>query len=337
MSESPTQPGKNIVVLSDGTGKEGGLGNETNVYKLFRMLENRTPHQIVFYFITGNAFGMGFAHNVRECYRFIFDHFQAGDRIYLFGFSRGAFTVRSLSGFIHWFGVLPKSRPELIKRAWDIYKTRNVEKRKLKADDFIGRHHTTWTKIECLGVWDTVAALGFPYRRVAAVLDRIPWFRHKFHDHLLSDSVLNGFQALAIDDCRQTFHPILWQEPEPRVQQVWFSDMHSDVGGGYAETDLSNIVLQWMVRHATAKGLRLYSRHEVKGHSDPTGVLHDSRSGWGGMYRRKQRTWPFPSRPTVHVSAVERNRILGSEYSPWIMEDGEFDIALDVSNESVFA
>ena len=115
---------KNIIVFSDGTGQEGGKGNNTNVYKLFNMIEDRTENQVSFYDrglgtgwrkITGNVGGMGISKNIRECYEFIFENYQAGDNIYLFGFSRGATTVRSLSAFIHLFGILPKSRPELIK------------------------------------------------------------------------------------------------------------------------------------------------------------------------------------------------------------------------------
>ncbi len=126
---------KNIVVLSDGTGQEGGKGADrnTNVYKLFTMLEDRTDRQVVFYDpglgtgwrkVTGNAFGAGISRNVREAYRFIFDNYEVGDRIYLVGFSRGATTVRSVAGMLDKFGILPRSRPDLIKRAYKIYKTR---------------------------------------------------------------------------------------------------------------------------------------------------------------------------------------------------------------------
>jgi len=122
---------KNIIVLSDGTGQEGGKGHDTNVYKLFRMLEDRTDQQIVFYDegigtdwhkVTGNVAGAGFTENILQCYQFIYENYNAGDKIYLFGFSRGAATVRSLANFIHYFGILPKSRPELIKRAYALYK-----------------------------------------------------------------------------------------------------------------------------------------------------------------------------------------------------------------------
>lgn len=126
---------KNIVVLSDGTGQEGGKGARlnTNVYKMFTMLEDRTPRQVAFYDpglgtgwrkVTGNIAGAGISRNLLEAYRFIFDNYERGDRIFLVGFSRGATTVRSLAGFINHFGLLPQSRPDLIKKAYKIYKTR---------------------------------------------------------------------------------------------------------------------------------------------------------------------------------------------------------------------
>lgn len=121
---------KNIVILADGTGQDGGKGHDSNVYKLYRMLEDRTEDQIVYYdqgvgtdrrVISGNAFGVGFTENINQCYRFIFENYNAGDKIFLLGFSRGAATVRSLSSFIHYFGILPKSRSILIDEAFKLY------------------------------------------------------------------------------------------------------------------------------------------------------------------------------------------------------------------------
>ena len=117
---------KNIVVFSDGTAKESGQGTNTNVYKLFNMIEDRTSDQIAFYDrglgtglrkLSGSAFGVGISKNIRDCYEFIFENYQSRDQIFLFGFSRGAFTVRSLSGFLDLFGIIPKSRKELINEA----------------------------------------------------------------------------------------------------------------------------------------------------------------------------------------------------------------------------
>jgi uncharacterized protein (DUF2235 family) len=212
---------KNIVVFSDGTGQDGGTENNTNVYKLYNMVLDRSPEQIAFYdrglgtelrFFnkwSGKIFGRGISQNVRECYQFIFENFEAEDRIYLFGFSRGATTVRSLSGFIHLFGILPKARRELIGQAYEIYEIGSHTKRESAAKTFVEQHHTMWCKIKFLGVWDTVAALGMPLPFIDFIIDWIPKYKHRFHDLRLAGSVENAYHALAIDDERKTFHPTL--------------------------------------------------------------------------------------------------------------------------------
>jgi len=328
---------KNIVVFSDGTGQEGGRGHGTNVYKLFNMVEDRTRKQVVFYDrglgtgwrkITGNASGMGISRNILDCYEFIFRQYGSRDRIFLFGFSRGATTVRSLSGFIHLFGILPKSRPELIKRAYKIYKIKNRKKREDRAAGFVKKHHTMWCRIKFLGVWDTVAALGIPFKWLDVFVDKIPFFRHKFHDLRLSESVSHARQALAIDDERLTFHPVLWDariKKDQTMKQVWFCGMHTDVGGGYEEQELSDIPLVWMVTEAKRHGLRIYPEHDVSVNPDPNGMMHDSRgSFFTRFYRKRIRSWDSKTRgrPTVHESVLmrklNRNNRESPEYGPWI-------------------
>ena len=323
---------KNIVVFSDGTSKEGGSGPNTNVYKLFNMIEDRTEEQIAFYDrglgtdwrrLTGTAFGRGISQNILECYEFIFDHYDADDQVFLFGFSRGATTMRSLSGFIDLFGILPKSRPELIKRAYNIYKIRNLAKRKRLADEFVNRNHTMWCRVNFLGVWDTVAALGLPIKSWDLVLNNVPWLRHRFHDLRLSDSVQHARHALATDEQRLLFHPTLWDREisgHQTMKQVWFCGMHSDIGGGYREQELSDIPLIWMLTEAEQHGLRIYPYHKVNISPDPNGVMHDSRSGVPGrFYRQRVRSWESETRdkPTVHESVLMRER---KPYDPWILK-----------------
>ncbi len=333
---------KNIVVFSDGTGQEGGEGYNTNVYKLFNMILDRSSEQVAFYDrglgtgwrkLTGNAGGRGFSKNILECYEFIFDNYQAGDKIFLFGFSRGAATMRSLSGFIHLFGILPKSRRELIMRAFKIYRINKDTKRERKAKEFVARHHTMWTKIKFLGVWDTVAALGLPLKSVDVVVDKIPGWKHKFHNFKLSESVENAYQALALDDERRTFHPVLWEpkiRKEQTMQQVWFCGMHTDVGGGYKESQLSDIALEWIVQKAVEHGLEIYKKSKDERKPDPNGTMHDSRgSGWKKLYRRKVRAWDPEKygKPTIHESVELRTRNRHNQaepkYSPWILK-GEY-------------
>ena len=330
---------KNIIIFSDGTGQEGGKKYNTNVYKLFNMIEDRTPNQISFYDrglgtgwrkITGNIGGMGIKKNIRDCYEFIFNNFEAGDQIYLFGFSRGATTVRSLSAFIHLFGILPKSRPELIKRAYSIYKIKNNEKRKRKAEEFLKLNHTMWTKIKFIGVWDTVAALGLPIKFLDVIIDQIPFFHHSYHNLDLSESVVHARHTLAIDDERLTFHPKIWNKEIKEYQtmkQVWFLGMHTDVGGGYKEQQLSDIPLIWMVNEAVEKGLRIYPKYKVEISPDANGFMHNSRGGFFTQFFRKRiRSWDYKTKGNLvlHESVLMRkknkNNTDDPAYTSWVLD-----------------
>jgi uncharacterized protein (DUF2235 family) len=331
---------KNIVLFSDGTGQEGGTGHNTNVYKLFNMIEDRTSQQIAFYDrglgtgwrkVTGNVGGMGISKNILECYEFLFNNYEAGDQIFLFGFSRGATTVRSLTSFIHLFGILPKSRPELIKKAYKIYKIGNDARREKQAARFVKDHHTMWCRINFLGVWDTVAALGIPIKSISVFVDKIPFFKHNFHNLRLSPSVVNAYHALAIDDERKTFHPALWEnqnlKDDQSMKQVWFCGMHTDVGGGYKEQNLSDIPLVWMIQMAIKHGLKIYQEHKVAIKQDADGFMHDSRgTRLTRLYRRSVRSWNSEThgKPLIHKSVLKRLRNPHNKdepaYNPWILK-----------------
>lgn len=363
---------KNIVIFSDGTGQDGGSERNTNVYRLFNMVEQRTGDQVCFYDpgvgstglarLAGLAGGAGFGRNVRDCYTFIFDNFEAGDRLYLIGFSRGAATVRSLAAFIHMFGILPPSRRGLIGRAWRIYQIRDDGKRKKKAEEFIGHHVTMWTNVHFLGCFDTVAALGLPFQWASRVLDRVPGMKHRFHDFRLSPAVVHAYHALSLDDRRRTFHPVLWdpiedealdptgeaRDVEPLVcetmRQVWFPGVHTDVGGGYPEKELSDLSLVWMARAAVSHGLRIWAEHRERIAENPDGPMHDSCAGFPGrLYRRKPRAWDETraDRPVVHESAMLRRKstangdepayqawaglLDGGEVEAWVPYEGSFE------------
>ncbi len=329
---------KNIVVLSDGTGQEGGKGHDTNVYKLFRMLEDRTDKQVVFYDeglgtdwrkFTGNAFGAGFSENLLQCYQFIYDNYNAGDKIFLFGFSRGAATVRSLVSFIHYFGILPKSRPKLIKKAFKLYRRgrrgQNIEGWEdvlnEKANQFVHEHPNQWAQIEFLGVWDTVPAIGFvAVAGLNTFLGNI--FKYNFHDFKLHPSVRNAYHALSIDDDRLWFHPSLWTEKtreEQLVEQVWFSGAHTDIGGGFKEPGLSDITLEWMIEKAVNFGLRLYLGSRKYWNfvvaPDPTDLYHPARKGFGKIFveGKRDEVWKKQNAdaafglPIIHKSVLDRH------------------------------
>lgn len=371
---------KNIVVLSDGTGQEGGRGHDTNIYKLFRMLEDRTDRQVVFYDqglgtdwrkVTGNAFGAGFSVNIQQCYRFIYDHYEAGDKIFLLGFSRGAATVRSLANFIHYFGILPKARPGLIARAWRLYRagsedhefeavtsdesagamrrmtdkgldlidrtTRRIDTAlraslNESAKKFVREHPNQWASIEFLGVYDTVPALGLvPLAGLNLLINNLPWWKHRFHDFKLHESVRTAYHALSIDDDRLWFHPTIWKEctSEQVVQQVWFSGSHTDVGGGFMAAGLSDLALEWMVEKGIDHGLRLYfgSREDWNFAiaPDATDRWHPPRAGFGRIYAYALRDQVWDEKavdsygpPKVHQSVIDRARH-DPTYRPWIL------------------
>lgn len=356
---------KNIVVLSDGTGQEGGRGHDSNIYKLFRMLEDRTDRQIVFYDeglgtdwhkVSGNAFGAGFSNNLLECYKFIFDNYNSGDRIFLFGFSRGAATVRSLASFIHYFGILPHSRPELIKKAFKLYskgqdklslelfkQTYNLfkggqveeveDELNKKATEFVHKHPNQWAKVEFLGVWDTVPALGLvALAGLNTALGKL--FRYNFHDFKLHPSVKNAYHALSIDDDRLWFHPSVWTKKtreEQIVEQVWFSGAHTDVGGGFNESGLSDITLEWMFEKAVSYGLRIHLGSREYWNfvvaPDPVDLYHPPRKGFGKIFKKgprndvwnKQGASAEFGRPVIHRSVLERYKRV--DENPWILEE----------------
>ncbi len=365
---------KNIVILSDGTGQEGGKGHDTNVYKLFRMLEDRTERQIVFYDqgigtdsrkILGSIAGAGFSENLLQCYQFLYENFQAGDKIFLFGFSRGAATVRSLANFIHYFGILPRSRPKLVNLAYKIYKvgievrdsggTEQIETApeesdpqdltargqqslmelrdavirgtplNQKAEQFVHAHPNQWAAIDFLGVWDTVPALGFPGAVIDTFVNYVPGWKHRYHDFRLHPSVKNAYHAMSIDDDREWFHPTIWNaynHDYQKVEQVWFSGSHTDVGGGFREPGLSDITLEWMVQKAVAHGVKLYLRATKYWNfciaPDPTDAFHPPRAGAGRIYPGAQRVLARPCIQNLRPSHGSCQRDGTCETSSWI-------------------
>ncbi len=332
---------KNIIILSDGTGQDGEKDQSTNVHRLFLALENKTSKQFVFYqegiaakgllpvkfWRTITGFGIG--KHIRECYKEIVQEFEIGDNLYFFGFSRGAATVRSLSGFIELFGVLPKNRPDLIKKAYKIYKRTNLIKRARAAKKFTEQYSTTWTRVKFLGVWDTVTVLGLPIKPLSDILHYFPALKYKFHNFSLSSSVENAYQALSIDDERKRYHPILWNEKinsGQKIEQVWFCGDHSDVGGGHLKGNLANIPLKWMVENAVAQNLILNNDDLLSLPSDPNEHLHTTFNLWN---QYKIRAWPEKDdngeprgKPNIHPSVFQRTQGKNNSniqpYEPWI-------------------
>jgi uncharacterized protein (DUF2235 family) len=269
---------KRLIVCCDGTWNTAdqaisGNPSPTNVTKLALSLaaeDAAGARQCVYYHpgvgtsrrerLTGGAFGIGLSRNVLDAYRFLIDNYESGDWLYLFGFSRGAFTARSLAGLIRNSGILRRENAGRIDQAWALYRSSADTPRGVAATLFRSAYSYE-PRIQFVGVWDTVGALGIPALGPRWLKPAVTLINHRweFHDTKLSTRVKGAFQALAIDEQRSAFAPTLWhQQPGANGQelrQVWFTGVHCDIGGGYPDTSLSDIALLWMADRAREYGL----------------------------------------------------------------------------------
>lgn len=340
---------RNIVLLSDGTGNSAGKLLKTNVWRLYQALDlsegaSGTP-QLACYndgvgtssfkplALLGGAFGWGLKRNILHLYEFLCRNHRPGDRIYLFGFSRGAFTVRLLASLILTQGLVRGSEEELPYYAREAYRAYRRERfakdrmliggMRFLRDAAVGitrriggqRRYDDIRRdpidvIELIGVWDTVAAYGTPFAELTRGIDRWVW-PLSMPDLKLHERVQAARQALSLDDERDTFHPLLWNETEEkteRIKQVWFSGMHADVGGGYADDALSREPLLWMMRQGRDFGLR-FRRAAVRREppfASRSAPLHDSRQGLASYYRYQPRrisAWLDP--PDQHARIMQ--------------------------------
>lgn len=359
---------KNIVICSDGTGNSAIKGRGTNVFKLFEAIDlngHRTnpelDPQIAFYDdgvgteelkilkILGGAAGVGLARNVRQLYRELARVYDPGDRIFLFGFSRGAFTVRTLAGMIATCGILngsdvsrlptAEALKDAVDRTYDAYRA-GYDSYLTQFVGWLLRWPDRKTSVERLhrqypfhlsvpiafvGVWDTVDAVGMPFA-LGGVVNR--WiYQFKFSTQELSERVTHACHALAIDDERKSFAPVLWNEQDRgRIEQVWFAGVHSNVGGGYPKQGMSLVAFEWMLRRAMDLSdgtlrvqpldLELY-----RGHANVDDKLYDPRAGRGIFYRWAPRDIAALCRannvqPKVHLSVVERIAHGTEDYAP---------------------
>lgn len=335
---------KNIVVCMDGTWnqpeREDGRVIPTNVLKLMRALRPTGDGgrcQVVFYGrgvgtggwfdrIKGGAFGIGLSDNILDGYRFIANNYDAGDgerepdEIYLFGFSRGAFTARSLAGMIGAVGLLEKLDMNRLPEAFALYRTPPEQRAKHPSYGLV--HETRKVTIKFIGVWDTVGALGIPVTWLKWIGRR----NYHFHNVELGSNVRFAYQALAIDEHRKPFEAAIWTRPSDppkhrqEVEQMWFAGAHSNVGGGYPDPGLSDIALTWMMEKAQACGLSFdeaYARRCIQPSYD--GVLVDSRTPVYRVWRRRYRKVRGRDdhlNERVHPSVRERMANAGSGYAP---------------------
>lgn len=275
---------KTLIVFCDGTWNKPDEADKerkacpTNVSKLFRATcstDKEGNQQITHYIqglgtrkdekLRGGGFGMGISKNIIEGYQFICSNYVPGDHIFLFGFSRGAYTARSLAGLIYNMGILKRQHFNQINKAYEKYRDRSDAWHPNPAKgDKAKKFRDTYTyggeKIHFLGVWDTVGALGAPYGMFMGwLVDKI--FKCRFHDAKLTPIIENGYHALAKDEKRWPFRPTLWEltkahDPD-HFEQKWFDGVHCDVGGGYPDCELSDVALEWMTEKAIEHGLNV--------------------------------------------------------------------------------
>lgn len=270
---------KRIVICADGTWNvrdqlddDTGKVRPTNVTKLARAVRARDSHgidQVVFYLngvgtgglmdkFTGGAFGHGIERNVRDLYRSIIYNFCPGDELYFFGFSRGAFTVRTLAGLMNKIGLLDKDEDFFLPEIYACYeRNKGPETPEWKHAYRKVTDPKPCPPIKFIGVWDTVGSLGAP-GVIGKIASKLKGNKYAYHDVALNPSIQNAFHALALDERRNPFMPTLWQRPAGwtgNLEQAWFPGVHCSVGGGYTPDGLANEALHWMVEKAEAFGL----------------------------------------------------------------------------------
>ncbi|KAL8793857.1 MAG: hypothetical protein Q9195_003583 [Heterodermia aff. obscurata] len=290
-AQPPLAPSKKLIITCDGTWldsaniRAGELEHPSNVARIGWAVRDEDydgKAQIVYYQsgvgsqggllmrVAGGLTGEGIKENIREAYSFIATNYINGDEIYLLGFSRGAFTARSVGGMIGDLGLLTKAGLPSFGEIFEDYVHRKdsdyrphypdkpfPNKPPFKDPDYVRqleeRGLTTLNiPIRAIGVFETVGSLGIP---------RVPWLERvglqssrmkafQFYDTTINEHVENAFQALCLDEKRAAFSPALWEKHRNNVtnlKQVWFPGVHSNVGGGYPDQEIANITLAWMV------------------------------------------------------------------------------------------
>lgn len=274
---------KRIILCSDGTWNRPGITDmgtpvKSNVELIFNCIPGGNDNmvkQLKFYEtgvgssvydkldnILGGIKGFGIDEKIKNLYSFLVLNYEPEDEIFLFGFSRGAYTVRSVAGFILTCGILKPENIHLLDKAYELYRDRNDYTK--PSSDYMTAFRAKYaiedlTPVKFIGVWDTVGSLGIPlsfYRKHNAA-------KYKFHDVKLGSHIEHAYHAIAIDERRGSFQPALWEitktgiNRNQKVEQRWFSGVHCNIGGGYKETGLSDIALKWMIEKAQGAGLQI--------------------------------------------------------------------------------
>lgn len=307
---------KRLILCCDGSWHAADRARPSNVLHFARLISPRDKYgveQITYYQggvgtdstvrLRAGLSGADIDTDIQDLYRFLVHNYIAGDEIWCFGYSRGAYTVRSLIGLLRNAWLLAKSEAHRISGAYHIYRT----KWGADADNAV-RFRNRWcqpVKIRFLGVWDTVGTLGIPL----PILRGLGEGRYAFHDTRLSRIVTNARHALAIDERRIAFTPTLWHTGSTRThtEQCWFAGSHADLGGGQSENGLAMFSLDWLVSQANAFGLATDPEYlERARHAAGREIVHRSNRGACAAGSAWRPLGEANNDETIHASAEQR-------------------------------
>lgn len=258
---------RRLILFFDGTWNDPM--DKTNVYRMAALTKHKADDGIEQHFfydpgvgsttgtrILGGAFAYGLTRNLMDGYQWLAKNYRKDDEIWIFGYSRGAYTARSLVGLLNKCGLVKVYTPVLLKEAERLYRNKDIATGDKQSNEFI-ESYSRRVRIKFLGVWDTVGTLGIPYFWNE-------YTKFSWHSTSLSPQVDNAFHAMALDEHRALYDVALWTSPtgepptaEQTVEQRWFIGAHANVGGGYPEDPLADIPLNWMYYKAKNLGLAL--------------------------------------------------------------------------------
>ncbi|KIN69001.1 DUF2235 domain containing protein [Sulfitobacter donghicola DSW-25 = KCTC 12864 = JCM 14565] len=329
----PVRGQQTHVIILDGTMSTLKPGCETNAGLAYRMLQEMGS-QVSIYYEPGlqwndwSSFrdvveGRGINRQIRRAYGYLASRYRKGDRIFLMGYSRGAYAVRSLAGIIDRVGLLSREHAteRNIRQAYRLYECSESEG---VMGAFAAAHCREQVPIEMIGVWDTVKSLGIN----APILWRLSVSKHAFHNHGLCACVKKGFQALARDETRVVYRPVLWEtnpERPDQIEQMWFRGSHGDIGGQLggrsAVRPLSNIPLVWMLEKAEETGLPLPDAWRNRFVQDVNAPSIGTWVGWGKLFvtRRKRVIGQDPSEalhPSIAEGVPTPRALVGAKVAP---------------------
>lgn len=339
------------IVLYDGTWNDPS--DRTNVFRLARFIGDRDAAGNTQRFkydagvgtgrfgrLLGGAFGVGLSRNLMEGYEWLAKSYREGDEIWIFGFSRGAYTARSLAGLIRKCGLLDVYTPKLLGQAYKLYRDTSKKPDGPECSEFRANYSLT-PDIHFVGVWDTVGALGIP----GTSLSEKGAFR--WHDQQISKKVKHAYHAMALNEYRRAYDTVLWTTPDgikkPEnidVEQCWFIGAHANVGGGYGKDDLADLSFAWMLQKAAKAGLALHpfapapQAHLTKERNSFREFAFGIYAGWRALTRsgdgRHFRNFLGPKQPdnsiavnvTVHESVWRRWREDATYRPPTLVNAG---------------